>query len=255
MASAAPRQFGMGWIPDRPDNRDFMLSMTAAVGLPIPNQVDWSSKLSACYDQGRLGSCTANAIAGGIEFVQQAEGEQFVMPSRLFIYYNERAMEGTVPQDAGAQIRDGIKSVVRLGVCPEQEWPYSEPFATQPSHQCYIDAKKNLITKYYRIPQVVTDMVHCLAEGYPFVFGVRLDPAGFINAPHGDVPTPSPYAYLPDGHAILAVGYDLARQRFKFRNSWGTAWGDGTGHGTIGFDYLSNPSLGSDYWTLRRDLA
>src|SRR5712692_455639 len=116
MASVTPRQVGMGWIPDHPDNRD-------------------------------------------------------LMPSRLFIYYNERAMEGTVRQDAGAQIRDGIKSVVRLGVCPEQEWPYSEPFDSQPSHQCYIDAKKNLVTKYFRIPPVVTNMVHCLAEGYPFVFG------------------------------------------------------------------------------------
>ena len=252
--SADARAYGMGWIPDQPDHRDYFLSMTAAAGLPVPGAVELSAKLPPCYDQGALGSCTANAIAGAIQFVQQSEREQLVMPSRLFVYYNERAMEGSIHRDAGAQIRDGIKSVVRLGVCPEQEWPYNEPFDAQPTYQCYLDAKKNVITKYYRVPVLVDQMVHCLAEGFPFVFGVRLDPSTFIDAPGGDVPTPNA-SWLPDGHAILAVGYDLERKRFKFRNSWGTAWGDGTGHGTIGFDYLGNPGLGGDYWTLRRDLT
>jgi len=109
-----------GWTPDLPDQRDFVYAAPTPYQQNIPSSVDLSKKCPPVYDQGQLGSCTANAIAAAIEFDQK---KKFV-PSRLFIYYNERVIEGTVASDAGAQIRDGIKTVANQGVPPEKEWPY-----------------------------------------------------------------------------------------------------------------------------------
>src|SRR5213592_3959840 len=101
----------LGWIPDIPDQRDFAYAPPRAALLQLPAQVDLRKQCpKTVYDQGRLGSCTANAIAGAIEFDQIKQGMLQETPSRLFIYYNERAMEHTIVLDNGAQIRDGIKS-------------------------------------------------------------------------------------------------------------------------------------------------
>ena len=113
-----------GWVPDIPDARDFMFSAPETVLLALPKRVNLTSKMPAVYDQGQLGSCTANAIGAAFEYEQLQQKQKDFMPSRLFIYYNERAIEGTVDSDSGAMIRDGIKSVAKLGVCPEDVWPY-----------------------------------------------------------------------------------------------------------------------------------
>src|SRR5712671_712702 len=112
-----------GYIPDLPDHRDRRLAFLSAP-IPLPAVVDLRPKMPPVYDQGQLGSCTGNAIAAAVQFERkkQGMGPDFA-PSRLFIYYNERVIEGTVGTDAGAQIRDGIKAVAALGVCPEQpDW-------------------------------------------------------------------------------------------------------------------------------------
>ncbi|HWB63868.1 MAG TPA: hypothetical protein VG603_10185, partial [Chitinophagales bacterium] len=108
-----------GWLPDLPDHRDFMYSAPAKVLSKLPPKVDLTSKCPPVYDQGDLGSCTANAISGAIEFELKKQKAPVFMPSRLFIYYNERAIENSINSDSGAQIRDGIKSVNKQGVCPE----------------------------------------------------------------------------------------------------------------------------------------
>ena len=113
-----------GWVPDLPDARDFMFSAPEAVLMKMPTKVDLTSKMPPVYDQGQLGSCTANAIGAAFEFDQVKEGYKDFMPSRLFIYYNERAMEGTIDTDSGAMIRDGMKSVAKVGVCAEDTWAY-----------------------------------------------------------------------------------------------------------------------------------
>src|SRR5206468_6179120 len=117
---------GFGWIPDLPDHRDFLYAAPVAMLRALPTRVDLRRQCPPIYDQGQLGSCTANAIGGAIEFDQmkQALPDVFV-PSRLFIYYNERVIEGTVDDDAGAMIRDGIKSVARQGAPHETVWPYT----------------------------------------------------------------------------------------------------------------------------------
>jgi C1A family cysteine protease len=109
-----------GWVPDIPDHRDFWFAAPVENMAALPPSVDLRPQCpKEVYDQGQLGSCTANAIAGALEFDQRKQSLKTFTPSRLFIYYNERVMEGTVDSDSGAQIRDGIKSVGNIGACPK----------------------------------------------------------------------------------------------------------------------------------------
>ena len=113
---------GLGWVPDLPDQRDYYLSLA-----PIPNlpsKVDLRVNDPSIFDQGRLGSCTAQAIAAAYMHNLKKQNEEMFVPSRLFIYYNERRMINTVNRDSGAMIRDGIKSINKEGVCQEPIWPY-----------------------------------------------------------------------------------------------------------------------------------
>src|SRR5262245_42542108 len=133
-----------GWIPDLPDHRDHLYAAPVVHLAKLPAKVDLRGKCPTVYDQGQLGSCTANAIGAAIQFdrMKQKRKPNFI-PSRLFIYYNERVIEGTVRSDSGAQIRDGIKTVAHDGDCPEKEWPYDiAKFAVKPSAKCYKDALK-----------------------------------------------------------------------------------------------------------------
>jgi len=114
-----------GWVPDRPDYRDKLYSAIAAPPKTLPAKVDLRAGCSPVEDQGQLGSCTANALVGNLEFLEKKAGHTVTDLSRLFIYYNERSMEGTINEDSGAAIRDGVKSLVNLGVCPEKSWPYT----------------------------------------------------------------------------------------------------------------------------------
>src|SRR5215510_6651839 len=114
-----------GWVPDLPDHRDLSYSAPAQFLMALPTSIDLTSKCPPVYDQGQLGSCTGNAIAAAVQFAREKQKLQpdFV-PSRLFIYYGERVIEGSVESDSGAQIRDGIKVVAKLGAPPESDWPY-----------------------------------------------------------------------------------------------------------------------------------
>lgn len=128
--------------------------------------------MPACLDQGQLGSCIPNAIAGAYEFDQMQERQPDFMPSRLFIYFNEQVMVGTVDIDAGAMLRDGIKSVTKLGVCTETSWPYDiAAFADKPGAGCFKEALKHQAIVYRSVPQQLNQLQACLATGIPFVFG------------------------------------------------------------------------------------
>jgi C1A family cysteine protease len=219
----------------------------------LPTSVDLRSGCPPVYDQGQLGSCTANGIAGAIEFDQRKQGTKDFTPSRLFIYYNERVMEGTVNQDSGAQVRDGIKSVATLGAPPEADWPYDPAeFAIRPPIVAYTDAKEDVVTVYARVAQALTQMQGCLAEGYPFVFGFTVYESfeSQTVADSGLVPMPASGERTIGGHCMLAVGYDGAQRQFIIRNSWGTSWGL-KGYCLMPFEYLLSAQLASDFWTIR----
>ena len=241
-----------GWIPDLPDHRDHVYSAPARMPA-LPDSVDLRPQCPPVYDQGELGSCTANAIAGALEFDRRKQQLPDFVPSRLFIYYNERVMEHTVASDSGAQIRDGIKSVAKIGVCPESEWPYDiSKFTAKPPAQCYTDAKLDRAVSYQRVQQSLTQMQGCLASGIPFVAGISVYESFESDsvAKTGMVPMPHPTEQLLGGHAILICGYDVIKGVFTFRNSWGDSWAD-KGYGYLPFDYLLDKNLADDFWVIK----
>jgi C1A family cysteine protease len=215
--------------------------------------VDLRPDCPPVYDQGQLGSCTANAIAAAIEFDRRKEGIKDWVPSRLFIYYNERAIEGTVNSDSGARIRDGMKCVAHQGECDEKLWPYDiNKFTIEPPPGVYKVAAKHPVVAYQRLAQDLPQLKGCLASGYPFVFGFTVY-ASFESKPvakTGQVPMPAPGESVLGGHAVAAVGYDDAQQRFICRNSWGPDWGK-NGYFTMPYAYVTQRSLASDFWTAR----
>jgi C1A family cysteine protease len=244
-----------GWVPDIPDARDHLYAAPPRTMAALPPKMDLRQQCPAVYDQGQLGSCTGNAIAGAVHFdrMKQSLTPDFV-PSRLFIYYNERVIEHTVGADSGAQIRDGIKSVSKQGVCPEADCPYDiNKFTDKPSNTAYKDALKTRATSYARVARSLPQMQGCLASGYPFVFGFSVYESFESQqvAQTGVVPMPQLGSeQLLGGHAVLAVGYDNDQQRFIVRNSWGEGWGM-QGYFTMPYAYLTESNLSDDFWTVR----
>lgn len=198
-------------------------------------------------------NCTGNAIAGAIEFERMKQRLPDFVPSRLFIYYNERAIEGTVTSDSGAQIRDGIKSVAKQGVCPETEWPYDiTKFEVKPPASAFQDALLDRAVSYQRLTHDLNQMKSCLASGFPFVFGFNVYESFESQevAQTGHAPMPAPGEQEIGGHAVVAVGYEDSQQWFLVRNSWGAGWGM-SGYFTLPYAYLTQPALASDFWTIR----
>ena len=239
-----------GWVPDVPDHRDFLFAAPIVNLAALPTKVDLRPQCpKEVYDQGQLGSCTANAIAAALEFDQMKQALKTFTASRLFIYYNERVMEGTVKSDSGAQIRDGIKSVGSLGACPETDWAYDiAKFAEKPPQPAFKDAPLGKALQYERVPQVLSQMKGCLAAGYPFVFGFTVYESFESDAvaKSGVVPMPAPTEKVLGGHAVVAVGYDDSTQRFIVRNSWGPGWGQ-NGYFEMPYLYVTSSSLASDF--------
>jgi C1A family cysteine protease len=242
-----------GWIPDQPDQRDHLYSVPPHLLTALPPRADLRAKCPPVYDQGQLGSCTANAIGGALEFDRRQQNLPDFVPSRLFIYYNERVIEGTVRSDSGAQIRDGIKSVASQGACPEPEWPYViSKFAVKPPARAYRDASLDRAVSYQSIVQDLNQMKGCLASGFPFVFGFTVyesfETAAVARTGHAPMPG---WGERPvGGHAVMAVGYDDSSGWFIARNSWGAGWGM-KGYFTLPYAYLLQPGLSSDFWTVR----
>ena len=237
---------------DSYDPRDYQF--TPRAGLTLPIVVDLSPHCSAVEDQGNLGSCTGNAIVGALEYLENLNKVQFVDLSRLFVYYNERYIEGTVKSDSGAEIRDGIKSIAQWGVCTEALWPYHiDQFRKRPNAACFSDAYARRAVRYSRVSQNPQAIMQCLASGVPIVIGIQVYSSFESDAvaKSGMVPMPKPKEQLLGGHAVLAVGYDLNKKLVKVRNSWGGAWGD-HGYFYLPFDYLTHTSLASDFWAVEK---
>jgi len=242
-----------GWIPDVPDHRDLVFSAPQPIPV-LPLSVDLRPGCPPVYNQGQLGSCTANAIGAAHQYNQmkQTKSEIFI-PSRLFIYYNERVMEGTINVDAGAQIRDGIKSIAKQGVCPESEWGYDVSlFKKKPLKECYKHALDHQAILYYSVSQSLVQLKTCLASGFPIIFGFAVYESFESQevAKTGIAPMPAFNEKMMGGHAVTAVGYDDATSRFLIRNSWGEGWGQ-KGCFTMPYDYLINSNLACDFWAIK----
>ena len=240
-----------GWKQDKPDSRDFKFKIT--IPHELPSMVDLRNLCPPIYNQGGIGSCTANALGGAFQFEQIKQKKKDFIPSRLFIYYNERAMEGSINEDSGAMIRDGIKTMVKDGVCPETMWEYIEnKFKTKPNDDCYKAALDNQVLEYLRINPSLYEIKHCLNDGYPISFGFMI----FDSFMSSDV-SRTGVAKLPKsnercigGHAVLAVGYDDSKEALIVRNSWGNEWGI-DGYFYLPYGYITTPGLSNDFWTIR----
>lgn len=252
---AGSSDVAFGWLPDLPDHRDLpyrTMRLGLEAPLTLPRKVDLRNIDFPIYDQGRLGSCTANAIGAALEYDRIKQKLPDFRPSRLFIYYLERAMEGTAESDSGAYIRDGIKVVAKNGFPHEDAWPYDiSRFAEQPPQSAFDDATKYLAVSYFRLDNTnIDELKICLAAGFPFVFGFTVYTSFFsANTNGGIVPMPGNET-VEGGHAVLAVGYDDDTERFTIRNSWSASRGD-RGYYYMPYRYLNSSELSDDFWTIR----
>lgn len=269
MRGAPPPIRISGWVRDTPDFRDRTFSTAVPVLQLLPPSVDLRGPLMPdVYDQQQIGSCTANAIGAMIQFVRRKwlYANDF-LPSRLFLYYEARALEGTLAIDNGAQLRTVVKVAAKTGVCREEIWPYDAipaprdthlfPTASRavapPGQNCFDEAADHQAIAYWRVPQSLQQLRGCLAEGFPFVFGFTIYESlyGADGWPLTEVPLPSADEKFVGAHAVCAVGYDDAAQCFTIRNSWGPQFHDG-GYFRLPYAYVTDPSLAADFWTIRQ---
>jgi C1A family cysteine protease len=237
------------WVPDKVDKRDYIYKLNAP---KTPQSVDLRRYATPVEDQGELGSCTGNAIAECIELLN-SKNQRLVEISRLFIYYYERLIMGTINYDSGAYIRDGIKATNHWGAPLETYWPYNiSKFKTQPSQTAINDALKRKVTRYERATNF-NACIDALTNGYPVIIGFYVYTSFMSNIvartgmmPYPDVSKES----LLGGHAVLLVGYNNSTQRFIVKNSWGTNWGD-RGYFYMPYQVIQNPRMSSDFWVIK----
>jgi C1A family cysteine protease len=244
-----------GWKKDLPDKRDHLFETNYLLWVDKNlYKVDLREKCPNVYNQGELGSCTANALACAIQFDEMKQKLENSVPSRLFIYYNERDMEGNIDNDSGASLRDGVKSINKIGYCNENQWTYDiEKFSEKPPQECYEYAKKHKSLSYKKVQQDEIHLKSVLNMGFPIVFGISVYESfeSETVAKTGIIPLPEKEERMLGGHAIVLVGYDEEKRQFIFRNSWGEDWGD-KGYGYLPFEYVCDKDLASDFWVVNK---
>lgn len=265
---------GMGWERDLPDFRDYVpeapeVKAVLAKSQPLkaakntlPKSVDLRQWCSPIEDQGNLGSCTANAGVGLVEYFQRRAFGKHLDGSRLFIYKATRNLLRWTG-DRGAYLRDTMKALVLFGVPPETYWPYKiSKFDDEPPAFCYAFGQSFQAIKYYRLDppgalpsKALSSVRQSLAAGLPSMFGFSVySSMPGLNEGTGDIPMPKPGDKLEGGHAVAAVGYDDGKKIGKekgallIRNSWGTAWGE-RGYGWLPYAYVEE-GLAVDFWSL-----
>ncbi len=265
--------FSFGWQRDLPDIRDLhesheeispIISKSAklkAAKKALPASVDLRSKCSPIKNQGELGSCTAHAGVGLMEYYQRNAFRKHIDGSRRFLYKATRNLLGWTGDD-GAYLRTTMKAMVLFGICPEQYWVYDiEKFNEEPSAFCYAFAQNYQAMKYYRLdPSGITtgkllqSVKEKIAAQLPSMFGFSVYNSISFDPGFPDIPFPEGGDQLIGGHAVVAVGYDDKRKIGKetgallIRNSWGKEWGD-KGYGWLPYEYVRS-GLAVDFWSL-----
>lgn len=243
------------WIPSPKDNRDIPYKLINASS-PLPQTVDLRQYCSPIDDQGNLGSCTGNACAGAIDLMDKKLYNRNTRVSRLFIYYYERYLEGTIYYDSGAYVRDAIRATSMFGAPLETLWPYNiNKFAVKPSAVASLDAAKRKVTRYMSVANHAA-CLNALANGYPVLIGFTVyasfesgtwwQPTGSGIMPYPNTTTES----VLGGHCVLLVGYDTNHNYYIVRNSWGTGWGQ-QGYFYMPFRVIQDTSMSSDFWAIQ----
>jgi C1A family cysteine protease len=242
---------GLGWHPGLPKFGSAQYIPQVAT---LPVSVDLRPNCPAVYDQGQLGSCTANAVGGLAQFLMMKEQHTSFVPSRLAIYYWERVIENSVSQDSGASISDSLAVVSNTGCPHESLWWYNiNKFAVRPNNKVVADANKHKITSAMQVNNTsLATMQSCLSSGFPITIGFTVYSSFESSqvARTGIVPMPNSHEQILGGHAVLIVGYDNTRNWFIVRNSWGAGWG-AAGYFYMPYQYFTNSNLASDAWTAR----
>jgi hypothetical protein len=223
----------------------------------LPPKVDLRPYMTPVEDQGDLGSCVANAVAGAYEYLlKRHRGDDAWDVSRLYVYYNGRKRMGTEEEDSGTVISCAIDGLKEDGACSEDTWPYDvETFTEEPSEDAYSEGGQFLVEDVQLVPTTLDAWKSALADGYPIIFGLALYDSFDVQKKRGLVPLPSPKEASREshsGHSMLCVGYSDPDQVFIVRNSWGTDWGD-SGYCYIPYQYLVNPKYNDgDSWIIRQ---
>lgn len=223
----------------------------------LPPKIDLRKYMTRVEDQGSLGSCTANAVAGAYEYLVKRHKEiDDYDVSRLFIYYNARTIDGNPEEDAGCVIASAIESLKESGACSEETWPYEiEEFAEEPPEEAYTEAAGFIVEDIQVVPATLKAWKEALVEENPIIFGLNLFNSFDSQRKPGLVPKPTSKEVAREehsGHAMLCVGYSDRDKVFIVRNSWGEEWGD-KGYCYIPYDYLMNPKYNQgDSWIIKQ---
>lgn len=255
--AAAPFVRGFGWRPSLPDARDVLADTSE---IPLRDEVDPRAEyMTPVYDQGRIGSCTANAVAAAIDAWRIVDDMEAMLPSRLAIYWLERHLEGQSPTaDDGAFGRDGFKAARRWGVLPEEHLEYTDDvhsplYTTDPRKDSdWPPEHWQLQDKYKSVPRSLIALKRVLSNRQTIAFGFTV-PEGFQSAEmarDGVMELPGDSPMMQAGHEVLAVGYLKSEPHYCLvRNSWGADWGI-DGYFLMPWVWLLEPGLTSDFRTI-----
>lgn len=244
-----------GWVPDVPDHRDLLAASSPNIlrdAGPMSAQFDNRSLCSSIEDQGELGSCTAHAGVGALEFYEKSHKGKYSNYSRLFLYKKTRDLSN-LKGDTGASLRQTMKAMAKFGICREKLWPYRvSTFENAPSSVQLADAALHQALKYYKLDQpdknlFLMNIKRSISNGNSAVIGFSCFNEAFAGAEdEGIIKFPEKSDKFAGGHAVLIVGY--TKDSLIIKNSWGRWWGD-HGYGYLSNDYVLK-GLAQDCWTL-----
>ena len=245
------RQFKLNWKPSPFDSRDYKFSERFTLPPTLPDKADVNSLIPEVWDQQSYGSCVFHGTGMNVLYVSREQNRE-IDPSRLFLYYVTRELEGTLNEDSGAYVRDAFKMLSKVGVCKESTWPYSKDMFMKPSDIAYKEATQTLGVQYHKLNNTsLSELQSCIALGKPFVMGFTVYNSFMYGNWKDTMPLPKKGEQILGGHCVIAVSYDNSRQAFRMKNSWSKNWKDG-GYFWMPYSFITNPNECDDFWVLEK---